>query len=164
VVATAEAAADWKRYLTAYPWVTLGAGFAVGYLIVPRRKPKVTGEVLADLTKLRETLESTRQAVAEPALGVGEPRRKRGLFGAAVGLVAPVALRAVQGYALKYLEHWMTQQQFMHHAHAGPPPAAPGFGTSTGPRPGGQSGPAYGPPPGGPRPAEPRRPTGPEPL
>lgn len=146
VVATAEAAADWRRYLTAYPWVSLGTAFAIGYLVVPRRPRPVAGTALqADLSKVREAVETTRQAVVEaPQEKSGEAKRKKSLVGAALGMVAPLALRAAQGYALQYLEHWIAQQQAAH-THVGPVPTSPnppsggpgpGPGRPAGPRPG----------------------------
>jgi len=146
VVATAEAAADWRRYLTAYPWLSVGTAFALGYLIVPRRPKPVAGTALqSDLTKVREAVETTRQAVVEAPKEKGdEAKRKKSLVGAALGMVAPLALRAAQGYALKYLEHWIAQQQAAH-THVGPAPAShgpaaggpgPGPGRPAGPRPG----------------------------
>jgi hypothetical protein len=37
--------------------------------------------------------------------------KKSGLIGAAFGMLAPIAVRAAQGYALKYIENWIAQQQ-----------------------------------------------------
>jgi hypothetical protein len=139
VVATAEAVTDWRSYLSKYPWLALGGAFAVGYLVVPRRhKPVATR---ADLSEVREAVESARQTVVDVAKGKGEgeSRRRKTLVGAALGMLTPLALRAAQGYALKYLEHWIAAQQ-MAAAHAGPPPAPPG-----GPRPGPGPGRAPGP-------------------
>jgi hypothetical protein len=135
VVATAEAVTDWRRYLTAYPWVTLGVAFAAGYLIVPRRhKPVATR---ADVSQVREAVESTRQKLVDATQGKEDgSRRKKSILGAALGMAAPLALRAAQGYAMQYLEHWIHEQQ-MKHAQAGPPaPGAPGPGPgrAAGPR------------------------------
>jgi uncharacterized membrane protein YkvA (DUF1232 family) len=140
VVATAEAVTDWRAYLSRYPWVALGAAFAVGYLVVPRRHRPVATR--ADLSEVREAVESARQTVVEAAMGKdeGAARRRKGLIGAALGMLTPLALRAAQGYALKYLEHWIAAQQ-MAAAHAGPPPypgpqgpPRPGPGRAPGPR------------------------------
>lgn len=124
VVATANAVTDWHRYITGYPWVALTAAFSAGYLIVPRRhKASAAVATQADLSKVRDAVETTRQAVVDTAQNKtqGEEAKKKSLFAAALGIAAPYALRAAQGYAMKYLEHWLLQQQ-MRHAHAGPPP------------------------------------------
>lgn len=130
VVQTAEAATNWRRYLSMYPWVTLGAGLAVGYLVVPRRaKPTAAVVTQADLSKVREAVETTRQSVADvgQSLRAAEPtkeERKKGLIGAALGMLVPLALRTAQGYALKYAEQWILQQQ-LQRMQAGPPPGRP---------------------------------------
>ena len=133
VVATAEAATDWHRYLSAYPWVTLGVSFAVGYLIVPRRHKSVATR--ADLTQVREAIENTREKVVEVAKKTRDDpgTRKKGLIAAALGIVTPLVLRAAQGYALKYLEQWIQEQQ-VQHTQTGPPPIP--SGPSGGPGPG----------------------------
>ncbi len=141
VAATAAAATDWHRYLTMYPWVTLGVAFGVGYYLVPKRHR--TAEALAttqaDLSKVRQMVESTGQKVTETlkSQGQDEPTktREKGLIAAGLGMVAPLVLRAAQGYALKYLEHWIMQQQSAAH-HAGPQSMSqPGPGRpSPGPR------------------------------
>lgn len=144
VVATAEAATDWRRYLTMYPWVSLGAAFAVGYVIVPRRRRPPAGVATqADLSQVREAVETTRQTVVDAARGTADEARKhkKGLIGAALGILTPLALRAAQGYALKYLEHWIAHQQTSQAAGAPPHPAAAPGGRGPGPA----------------RPADPRR-------
>lgn len=135
VVATAEAATDWRRYLTAYPWVSLGAAFAVGYLVVPRKHRPTA--IIADLSKV------------QAAVNVAQDRkeattRKKGLIGAALGMAVPFVLRAAQGYALKYLEQWMLQQQ-VNAMHGGPAPASSGAQARPGSRSNRPSGPRPGP-------------------
>jgi hypothetical protein len=141
VVATAEAVTDWRRFLGSYPWVFLGAAFAAGYFIVPKRRrvevklPEVATQV--DVSKVREAVESARQTVLEAAKDqTAGGKRRKNLIGAAFGLLVPVAVRAAQGYAVKYLEHWIAQQQDL--LHFGPGPAQTGTPGATGtpPRPG----------------------------
>ena len=150
VVATAEAATDWKRYLTAYPWVSLGAAFVVGYMIVPKRHK--TAEALAatqaDLSKVREMVETTGKQVVASAKAQVEPApRRKGLIVAALGMVAPLVIRTAQGYAMKYLEQWILQQQNAA-LQAGPAHVHPGFSSGSGAQQGG-TGPGW--PPNGPR-------------
>jgi len=117
VVASAEAVTDWRRYIRNAPWVALGASFAIGYILVPRRHkaspPSVVAVVPTDAAQVRE-------AVSE----VKAKSPRKGLLGMAFGLLGPIAVRAAQGYALQYLEQYLAQQQ----GHvAGPvPPTAPG--------------------------------------
>ena len=41
----------------------------------------------------------------------GAPEKKRwGLIGSALSLLAPIAVRAAQNYAIQYLEQWITAQ------------------------------------------------------
>ena len=162
VVATAEAVTDWRRYLRNYPWVALGAAFAAGFWVVPKRqKPLAT---LADLSRAHEAANSTRRGFVESVReaprseAVQEVKRKRGVLGAVLGMVTPLALKYAQGYALKFAESWL-QQQLHTQFQAGPtPPPAPhpgrpagpqGFGPGPNPRPGPGAGPGFGPyPPG----------------
>jgi hypothetical protein len=128
VVANAEAVTDWRRMLTAYPWATLGAAFIVGYLIVPRRHTAPATK--ADLSAVRESVDTTREKVVEAAREAGQEAKthKKGLLGAAVAMVAPLAWRAAQGYALQYLEHWLLQQQERHVSPDGPARSSPAGG------------------------------------
>ena len=125
VVATAEAATDWRRYLIAYPWASLGAAFAIGYLIVPWKQKPAT--IVADLSKVNAAIEGARDHVVEAAKAnvANATPREKGLVAAALGMLAPLVWRTAQGYALKYLEQWMLQGH-EHALHAGPPPAQPG--------------------------------------
>lgn len=157
VVATAEAATDWKRYLVTYPWASIGVAFGVGYLIVPKRHHR-TADALkatqADLTKVREMVESTGKRVVETAKAQTDPPgRRKGLIAAGLGMLAPLVWKTAQGYALKYLEQWIMQQQAAA-LHAGPAPAHPGYPGGQAPQGGGPGTPGgMGPgwPPTGPR-------------
>ncbi|WP_406697304.1 hypothetical protein V5E97_00530 [Singulisphaera sp. Ch08] len=117
VVANAEAVADWRRYIGMYPWAALGVSVAVGYLIVPKRHKVVAVPVAisSDSAEVREVIakEKGKEEVKDPV--------RKGLVASALGFVAPVAIRAVQGYALQYLENWIVQQ----HATAGGAAPAP---------------------------------------
>jgi hypothetical protein len=129
VVATAEAVTDWRRHLTGHPWLALGAAFAVGYFIVPRRRtPEITTTVASaiadgELAKIRESLDALKDQA-----GVAKPKPKKGLVGAALGMIVPLVLRAGQGYAMSYLENWIAEQQAVR------PGPAPGGAPSADPR------------------------------
>ncbi len=135
VVATAEAAADWHRYLMAYPWITVGVAFAAGYLIVPRRAKEVV--TVADLSsKVQQAVDanSDRMLQATGAEAQSTRSRTKGIIGTAIGILMPLALKTAQGYALKYAEQWFLDQQFLHQ-HAGPAPAAAEYHGGPGARP-----------------------------
>jgi len=154
VVATAEAVTDWRRYLTIYPFVTLGAAFAVGYFIVPRkRKPAeaIASSAGLDLSIVQRMIDSAKVGVSNVKAEATPAKRKKGLIGAGLAMVAPMALRAAQGYAMKYLESWLVQQQDAHFQKA---TASPFGGATPGPAP--RAG--FGPNPGAGGPGGPRRP------
>ena len=115
VVAKAEAAADWRRYLTMYPWVSLSAALALGYWIVPKRTPRAISYVEA--ASPPPVLTAREEAAVE----------KKSLLGAAIGMLAPLAMRMAQGYALKLLDEWY-KDLHSQQAQAGPSPAQRGPG------------------------------------
>ena len=96
VVGVASVVTDWRTYVRDQPWLSLGAAFALGYILVPRRE---------------RPLISMPAAVA--AVSPAEPARPRpSLIWRAVkvlgGLAVPVAMRAAQGYALRFVEDYLT--------------------------------------------------------
>lgn len=128
VVAGAEAVADWRRYLRMYPWAAVGLAFAAGYLIVPKRRRSVPRDVArqVDVAEVREAIKQAHDA------GAGEKKRGKSLIAAGLGMLAPLAWRAAQNYALSYLEQWIAQQQQHYMAATGPtsgvPPSSGGQG------------------------------------
>ncbi len=132
VVAGAEAASDWRHYVRLYPWAALGVAAVAGFVVVPRKRRSVTqaAEKAAEaaVSKIADVVESngikkTRESIAEAV----EPKeaKKKGWIGGLIALAAPMALRAVQGYALSYVENWIAQQQ---QAAAGGPADGPSAG------------------------------------
>jgi len=104
VIRSAEAMTNWQKMIAARPWVALGAAFAAGYLIVPRRKePAPAPIIVADTWRGRQALKTEPRPEPRPAA--------KGAFGMVLGLIAPVAIRAAQGYAASALEHWLGQAQ-----------------------------------------------------
>jgi hypothetical protein len=124
VVAGAEAATNWRYYVRLYPWTSLAAALAVGFLIVPRKRRSVraTAEAAAAATaaKLHEA------AAFEPRAQVEKEKRRTGLMGLVLGFVGPVAVRAAQNYAAQYLEAYLARHQHQQPLAAGRP--APGTG------------------------------------
>lgn len=134
VVAGAEAASDWKHYVRLYPWASLAACFAAGFLIVPRKRRSVTRTAQkaaeAAVAKVTEVAEANGTGkIAAKASSSAEEAKKKGWIGALIGLASPLVVRAAQSYALGYVETWIAQQQA---AASGPtgavPPGGPGRG------------------------------------
>lgn len=149
VVENAEAATDWRRYYRMYPWPSLAVAFALGYLIVPKRRRKIPRDVAtrADLVQVREAV----QEVKEPA----KKAASKGILGALFGMLVPVVVRAAQGYAVQYFETWLAQQQnLLSGLGVAPPSTSEGSGRPSSP--GQPAGPGRPPTLGGP----PRRPPG----
>jgi hypothetical protein len=120
VVATAEKVANWSRYLGRYPWVSLGIACGVGYVLVPKRRR--IEAVPVDVSSLSEAIQAAPASVTAIARDREvKEKEKSGLIGAAFGLLAPIAVRAAQSYALNYLENWIAQQHLLQ-AGTGPPP------------------------------------------
>ena len=118
VVQSAEAATDWRRFVRNYPWASMGAALVVGYMIVPHKRQPATIQLAP--------AEPIRPVVAE-APRPAEEKKGKSLLGIAFGLIAPVVLRAAQGYALQFAEQWLAgkvAEQMQQHpdlaAHSGP--------------------------------------------
>ncbi len=127
----AQLLTDWRSQVKSHPWIALGTAAAVGYLIVPkRRRPEAPTQVTFSPPA------ATFAAVA-PVAAPAPKKSRPGILGSAFGLVAPIAVRAAQNYAMQYLEQYLAGRQF------GPGPS--GSEPGAGPRPG---------PVGRPRPAE----------
>ncbi len=112
VVAGAESAGDWHHYVQRYPWIALGLAAAVGYFVVPRKKPtshRIAEETAEDLESFFRKRPKTRPAEGEAK--VEKKEKKAGLLGMAFGMVSPIVLRAAQSYAAGYVENWLAQQQ-----------------------------------------------------
>jgi len=141
VVAGAGAVTDWRRYIRMYPWASVGIAAATGYLIVPKRRRNVPRDITrqADVAEVREAL--SRSTRAEPEA----KKTRKSLIGAGLGMLAPLAWRAAQNYAMGYLEQWVAQQQQQYMAASGPAHAAsPGQARPTGMPPGGPAPPSGG--------------------
>ena len=140
VVQGAEAATDWRRFIRNYPWASMGVAVFAGYLIVPRRqRPSTTIQIAPAEASSARAVESDR--AAEP-----EKKKGKGFVGMLFGIVAPIAFKAAQGYALQYAEQWLAQrvaqQAELHPDLAAilsgrqpPPQGPPGQGPGPGPGP-----------------------------
>jgi hypothetical protein len=111
VVATAGAATDWRHYVREHPWLAVGAAFAAGFMIVPRRHQPA--QVVVHPVAAESAGEHSSSAAK---------KTRKGIVGALLALAAPVAVRAAQNYASQALEAWLAQQ---HHAMPPDPTATP---------------------------------------
>jgi hypothetical protein len=93
VRAGTEAATSWQYYVKHYPWATLAAAAALGYLAVPRKHRDL--KVVVPQVEAGETK--------------AEKRTRKGLFALALGFLGPIAVRAAQGYAVNYLDAMMAR-------------------------------------------------------
>ena len=64
VVAGAEAATNWRRYVRAYPWASVGIAAAVGFLAVPRVSRSLIRDTAlkADVAEVRDQLKQVQEA------------------------------------------------------------------------------------------------------
>src|SRR5207344_3358398 len=99
LVVSANKMTDWTSYVTAYPWLCVGAALAAGYLVVPQRAVIVRpdAEALVELAKKHKLFVNTTD---------GKPPKKRGgLFGELVGLAAATLLQGGLKIATAQLAH-----------------------------------------------------------
>jgi hypothetical protein len=100
----AQLLTEWRGLVKSYPWLSVSLVAIAGYAIVPRRQTIHSGSV------------GTLPAGPAPApvtTALAQPRRPRrtgwNILGIAFSLLAPVATRAAQNYALGHLEQWLSQ-------------------------------------------------------
>ncbi len=100
----AQSMTDWRSQVRNHPWLALGTAAAVGYLVVPkRRQPEAPTIVTVNPVAAGLGVDSS-----SPAPPSTPPRGNRlGILGSAFSLVAPIAVRAAQNYAIQYLEQWL---------------------------------------------------------
>jgi len=91
IVESAHNMADWTQYVTAYPWLCVGAALAAGYLIVPQRAVimRPDAEAMIELAKKHKLFVNT----TDGATGGKVPRKRGGLFGELLGLAAATMLQ-----------------------------------------------------------------------
>jgi hypothetical protein len=121
VVANAELATDWKHYVRQYPWTALAVASGIGFLAVPRRRRSVSKTA----RKAAEAAIATmREDAEESKTPRGEAVRNRGTTRSIFGFIAPIVMRAAQGYAAQYVENLVAQYGGFA-AAAGPPTGGP---------------------------------------
>jgi hypothetical protein len=87
LVESAKDMTDWRKYVRANPWVCLAAAAAVGYVVVPKRSPRLR----LNSTDIKELARHTT------LLGAKTPQ-KSGWRKAIVSMVASAALRSATSY------------------------------------------------------------------
>lgn len=107
VVVGAERAMNWRSYIQNAPWLAIGLGFALGYLVIPRRRePTSVEDVLRTVSKPPPVLKPAPKTEKPQE----RPKSSSGLAGTLIGLAWPIALRAVQSYAGAWVESLITEQ------------------------------------------------------
>ncbi|WP_165073842.1 hypothetical protein [Paludisphaera rhizosphaerae] len=123
VVSDVESVMDWRSIIRRHPYITIGAGLAVGYFLVPRRKPATRTvplpQALAEISP--ETLAAVIPPVVEASRKAEKPSKplSRQLLGWGVGMLWPLVGQSVQAYAAMWLEDQIKQ-------HLNPNPKPPG--------------------------------------
>jgi hypothetical protein len=91
IVRGARVLADWHYYVRTFPWATVGAAAALGFLAVPRRLEVMSPDA-ATLAKLAKS----NRLVVKPK---PEAHAQSGIVGSLLTLAANAALRAAIAYA-----------------------------------------------------------------
>jgi hypothetical protein len=102
----AQSLTDWRSAVGNHPWLSLAIAAAAGYLIVPERRRE---------TRTVVTVGPPPGPDPMPASPVSAGSRGRSRWSAietAYNLLAPVAVRAAQNYALQLLERWLAAHPF----------------------------------------------------
>jgi hypothetical protein len=100
----AQSLTDWRSFITSHPWLSISVASVVGYLIVPARR-SVSPTIMTVANPSPELLTATTAR---------EQKRQSkqsgwSILGTAFSLLAPIAVRGAQSYALGYLEQWLSQ-------------------------------------------------------
>jgi hypothetical protein len=99
-VKSAERALDWRVYVREYPWVAIGLAVWLGYRMVPlcctRPVQVVEVPVSGDAAAGQEK--------------VSPAKATTGLVGLGLGIIGPIAVRALQGYAIAAIDRWIAVQ------------------------------------------------------
>lgn len=86
---------DFTSYIRNAPWLSIGLAVAVGFILVPGRRRSEGRE-----PEIRYLAASEEE----------RPRRRKGLVRAAIGLVAPLAIRGAQHYAMEMMETFLANK------------------------------------------------------
>jgi hypothetical protein len=115
VVSDVEDAMDWRSVIRNHPYIALGAGLAVGYFVVPRRKKSRPVQAAMDALPrtaagaFPEPLHFQAPAQAPPPPARPGKSLGRRLLGWGVGMLWPLVGQSVQAYAAVWLEDQLKQ-------------------------------------------------------
>jgi len=90
IVLGARQLSDWRYYVKQHPWACLGAAFALGFVLMPGKRPPASAEVEQLLAQLRQSTKKAR------ALGGGS--FSSSLLGRLVNMAAPIAVRSATSF------------------------------------------------------------------
>mgnify|MGYP003382146581 CR=1 FL=1 len=108
VVTNAKELTDWRHYVREYPWLSIGAAFAVGYIVIS----PIARTIISTRSRRREDFpERDRKPVKEQASWTSS----------ALSFVSSTALRLAMAYAGQHLGNWLTSQE---NVNAGSPSAS----------------------------------------
>lgn len=91
IVRNAQELTNWKHYVRAFPWGSLAAAVAAGYMVVPRRLEVIS----PDADQLATLARKDRIVVTNSPSSEAKP----GLLTNAANLAATAIMRAAVGYA-----------------------------------------------------------------
>jgi hypothetical protein len=97
IVEVARDMAKWRYYVRAYPWFFLGAAFAGGYILVPRKAARRRPVVVDD-----SKLVITDRADGTPKLPSNSGMR--GVRGALLTFVSSLVMRSVLSHATRQID------------------------------------------------------------
>lgn len=121
VVGEATHAFDWKARLTQYPWVTVGLAIVVGYLVVPKKR-LTAGTLAPMLHEAQQTVATSYEPPRREPKKAGSGSALWSLAKFAFSIGGPIALQAVQSYAVAWLEDSLANPQ-RRDAPPGTPPS-----------------------------------------
>jgi hypothetical protein len=88
LVESAKDMTDWRKYVRANPWICLAAAAAIGYVVVPKRSPRLR----LNPADLKELARHTKVISSSASAGSGGWRKTL------VSLVTSAVLRGAMGY------------------------------------------------------------------
>lgn len=130
VVSDVEDAMDWRSIIRRHPYLSIGAGLAAGFLLVPRRQTRAqrVKQVLAELPP-QALADVIPRATAPPPPKAPPKSLSRQAAGWALGMLWPMVGQSVQAYAAMWLEDQIKQHLNPHPGSPGGRPSPPSSGT-----------------------------------
>jgi hypothetical protein len=103
----AQSLTDWRGMAASHPWAAIGLSAFVGYLVVPHRRSdrNPSDAHLAAALYAASHAPAASQSAGSNAV---RPSIARSVF----SILAPIAIRAAQNYALGQVEQWLAGNAF----------------------------------------------------